>query len=518
MSSTETRSQFKENFSSQPFPWSNRSVDEWKHLVKPSEASSLFLHAQIASDQPTITPQVIQDWDLENAAQAFIDPDRDTFYNDLTSLNNTSFPKREEERGEKYSLGVYEIFSNSRLHSYLLTMRRIQALRIQRKEMDVARSFNSNELNLAQETALQMQLSFNEEEDLSKRYHELVELFMEEFSNNNYAIIGDRDDARANAYVELTNCVINFYWETIAINPDETANRFIRYTVASMHDRVNGPSWTERRQIQQPRHEDGSDIEYIGDSDTVGNALDNLATQEISGYVDDLNLSDLDKTILKLRILMNYSRSEIADTLNIDLSKVQYVLHNGRSKLRTALKELYPDIETWARNKTHSVWAELTSIEGHQSLKTLFQSKAYMLRDWEKRLFNIVLDITSAQSLDRDELLDELQTYYPDLQRESLRRNILKAVDVMNGNQNHETGDLRRQQYNSHRSQLQHLQSKPEHYESIFTERQRNIIRDYYSDNPMKAVDIAKLLDVHEATVSRELEKIRIIIEKECRK
>lgn len=487
-------------------PWHGRETEEWEKTVSRTEAFRLFFLARKEHSKqfPDNDLSWIARFSLEVPFALYWEENPKLLLKDIRSTEEKSSSASQKHiNTETINLlmpPVCKIFTDLSLCNFLRTIRQID----RERHKSQANSLSPAQVNLMAAAGQKLNWSDSAVCTAQQAYHALAELFLPQASRYARArqtqqFRQDFDDLEAMTHFQTTLRVIQFYWESIAINPQWTLNRFLSSLSASLYD----PSFNS---FDSKRLETRREVAF----QKTPHSLDKIAEQEELTQVCNL-LSSTQRVVFEQRVVQERTYSDIARELQVPLWKIKDIAKGLRCKFGALLKVKKPDNKGQTINNSTEKPPLKGLLADHQRYRSLFEKHKMELRPLHRAIFDTVLRVQTGE---KDSTLEALKEHFPSENVTTLERQIRRIIALLNGD---ERIILSKQVTPGGRYQesqmARQVAEKEEDYWQTFTPIQQKIIIEFYLTDPNLSIsqkEVAGRLGIDSATVSRNLELIRM--------
>lgn len=495
-------------------PWDGRETEEWEKTVSRTEAFRLFFlaHKEHPKQFPDNDLSWIARFSLEVPFALYWEENPKLLLKDIRSTEEKSSSASQRHiNTETINLlmpPVCKIFTDLSLCNFLRTIRQID----RERHKSQANSLSPAQVNLMVAAGQKLNWSDSAVSTAQQAYQTLAELFLPQASRYARArqtqqFRQDSDDLEAMAHLQTTLQVTQFYWESIAINPQWTLNRFLSSLSASLYD----PSFNsfDSKRLEVRGEVTFQKTPHSGNI-TETPAFDKIAEQEELTQVCKM-LSSTQRVVFEQRVVQERTYSDIARELQVPLWKIKDIAKVLRRKFRALLKVKKPDNKGQTINNSTEKPPLKGLLADHQRYRSLFEKHKMELRPLHRAIFDAVLTV---QTSEKDSTLKALQEHFPSEKVTTLERQIRRITALLNGN---ERIILSKQvtpgaRYRESQMARQVAQNQEDYWQA-FTPIQQKIIIEFYLTDPNLSIsqkEVARQLGINSATVSRNLELIRM--------
>lgn len=483
------------------FPWANRSEPEWKKLITRNEASRLFFLASNSTLNPFDGPNLdwINNFCLNTAFSAFWKNDLNSLRESVEKANfETNQWFENQELIDHLSAQAEGIFSDQRLYLYLITAGLIFK----------ARKTNGN---VHQAAALRLGLDENSAKKMYEGYQKMVEIFSPTATmiarRKARKGSGEFDEFQEIAQVENAENVLDFYWETLALNPPWTIKRFFATTNASL-----------KGLYYQSQKFDTRGLEISVDPDIFASAAP-TGEETLFRTFGDVETWDMVRSATPTknhRMVIGYkflgfSNSEIAEKLGIPRQQVKYIVAEVRQCLRTMAKDTGIRVpEKRVKDKSYT-WDELfAQIKKYEDLY-FGRERRMALSPFHRDVLDAFFAVqTGNKESAIDKVLAVLQEKGHKVKRDSIRRHVIKGIYFLARKEDSELKNPERRWEKFQQAKIFCSIYNTPTWEMLFNTRERYALKRYFVDwmtdpkhQTVTNVEIAWELGVDQGTVSR---------------
>lgn len=249
---------------------------------------------------------------------------------------------------------------------------------------------------------------------------------------------------------------------------------------------------------------------------TAERALEHLANQEwrqaLHGAIEEMAVRFPRQAQLFVAHLHGHSRMHLSAETGLSLKAVSDQLSAFRCHLRRVLAARYPDtfpaqllLRRGYHNTSH-LWASLAT-------KTYTPYQLLSLPDKHRQVLERALQVARGGAHERNALLDAVCADFPDIQRQTVRRMIPTAINLLehrheSGHENSAWADKRRlrAQMAQHYRRIHEI--NPAAWDAL-PERHRELIERYcFPETQPTQLELARQLGCASSSVSRRLDQL----------
>lgn len=403
--------------SGRPYPWKDRTVEQWQKLTSQSEVERLIASALRQDGKEHIDRTLLNKWDLWNAVEA----------HDLSNINfdktleDTNHIDKSNER-EKAIATIMDLFSNQHLSLFLLQMRYIRKNRIRSGSiMDI-------DSPIDKEAALELGIDEQEYFDVTSRYQELV-LTMLNVTNGNSLYTSSNsslDDS-----LRLNESVINFNWDGFSIDPAHTFARAATHARRYQYELyLQTP---DASQIASTTTRSTGETISLKDSgaDTEASAVENINVDSIIERTHSL-LDPQDADIF-LQHIQGVPTAEIALRTNMDVKIIRKSIIRSKQVLIRELGGQEPEKNpTVSGTVYYEVWNKL--LEDKSYYYALLGTKGGILPQF---IYDLFITALESDATDRAALIKDVAAKM-EVKEATVRRNVSRAANILEGKEEYE--------------------------------------------------------------------------------
>lgn len=486
-------------------PWANRSEQEWKKDITKREVTRLFMLASINSPSQTSSPDQIPGfvnlWSLRTPFKVYWDSNVEVLAVDINRALDLEKRKYPDDDFDNLAPSVAMLFEDSSFYHFLMVSRQIQRQRNTYKRHERSEP----EESFSQQRADALRIDSETLQALQQRYKDLVEIlypvarkYAKRISRNSKGKNTDIDDWYSIAGETLNIAALNFYWETMVIDPKWTVGVFLQ----TVYTYIRNPASNvfDTRTLQK-----GNILveRYRSRDETEKTALNNIAADELMKLISQNTRTPEEASIVYQRFLYGFSCPEIANQMGIPLRTVYSLIYKFSRRLRK-LEETGPDVP-----------------------RQLFFGRLFANIDHYQRLFErnkAILDPLHVRILERffelqtGERVSSIRAVWKSLQDEGLsltedtvRRAINAGINRLDYRDKppSRSSDWNRSWAEHQTARLVRAAAQTPNIWGTFSERRKNILTRCYLGEGKKPThaEIAKELGISQATVSRNIDR-----------
>lgn len=502
------------------FPWENRTSEEWKTTVRKEEATRLFYLASKTDPQAwdfTKGYRWIDEFHLGTLLKSYWHNNIDALEADVTTLSAGEKPSDLRYAPTELVADLTILFEEPTLFSYLQTGRQLLRERnkqSQRKQKSLNGKFIGESEALVVQIGNALQLDEIQAQELHERYNRLVELFLPRTLQiaiwqgrlNRWE---DREERDAQAALNLSLSAFHFYWETVLIDPEWTARRFL--STVTPYDRHARSNVFDTRTLETATT-DTIEHTFSALGSTEGIVLARAAEAEVIALITTHASSPVVRQMLAMYIFDGQTIDEISTTLGKKRYLVERVIAQFREQLKEQGYGSNTENQRLRGGKTAPFWDNL--FGNVEKYKEYFEQRKSMLRPFHRK---VVEAFFACQTGERDSTIDAVWHAMTDagftITRDTVRRAINGGINQLDykekpGGAIH--GQLNRG-WGLHQEMLLVAQvAEDPNIWQTFSQRKQYILRRYFIDGNGEEVShtqIAQELGIHGSTVGREIDR-----------
>lgn len=491
-------------------PWVRRTSEQWQQQVREEEAVRLFFLA--SQSKPLTKPDAwIDRWQLQIPLEAYWGGSVRRMLAAAGEVRKNDDSKFARDETDDLACSVADIFARQPdLYQFLDVTR--QLLNPAEAPKEKWNFLLSKEYNLKEKRADALR-QFPDWENLEVSYQTLTALFYPKvlsFAHRKARKMGaDFDEWQSIAGIQLVQTALNFYWETVAIGPSWTTDRFLSVVCISIHNPMSLVYDTRTLELST------AGLENYPSADKAEEVvLNSLAEAEINRLILAVTPTTKDIEVLRLRIFAGMEAGEIAAELGMSFPSVKRAI--GRFKTR--LRDLDPSevsIPIRPKREEHATpfWDDL--FANLPKYRRCFDEYQDILKPSFREIVQLLFRLQTGQ---RDSTIAAIDLYLRskgiNLTKDSIRRRITMAINQLNHK------EPLQQDGSSHYKSRWVIYQKIElieqayrnpHIWDSYSERTREILTKVILEGRGEngvAGAVAKELGIHACTVSRTIDRV----------
>lgn len=490
------------------FPWSYRSEKQWNLFTSVSDVTRLFA---FAANHDQADPESAYDWII---SKDLILPFMMNWKGNIAEMTQIVNKQNDYGRGLRKIPAVEALYpqaenlftANPSLYQYLMATR--MAVRERNK---LVRADERSEFNVDQRR--KEILGENYSEDQKAQFQQLIEIFYSQalrygqMRSRRSSTSGEEWESMAGLY--LTQSVANFYWETMAINPRLTTDRFLRVLFNSIQDPASGVFDTRVLEVTTEAMRT-----YHNGNTTEAEALSKESDQEVEALVERFANSTQIKDFLLHRITHGSNYKALKDQFGITRDKASEIVAGFRQFLQTQSANGETPLsvpQTHKKPAENYFWNDL--FQNMEKYQTLFDEKRPMLTPFRQQVLDFFFTLqTGDKQTTIDAVFEAMAKNGSKANRDSIRRAINGSINLINYRERTQVkhGHLTVGWSRHEQAKMFDQAAQDPAVWTDFSERDQYVLRRFFLEGRGREVtqkQIAEEVGINAATVSRIIER-----------
>lgn len=496
----QTEDEYKTEYAE--FPWANRTAREWTVMTSKDDVLKLLKYAQHESQGKDLESikDWYQKWDFGEVVNVFWNGSFDTLEQELTSYNKIHLSRENISEGNQETKDhltlLEEIFSDNTVYQYFNIANKL-----------ISEKNTHSDSSLQNRIQQKMQLSDEEFNRLQEKYHRLTEALMpvadrvtrSRMKRTIRRTPEDFEDWRGIGHMRLSAAVLSYYWEPAAINKELALEGFYGFLSKSIWDTRAIKFDTRTLEVHcddLTQFSDGKGCDVV--------ALQNISDEYVNEIISNFT-SEQNQKIIRMK-MDGDAEKEIAEALSIDKQRVKYVVSSFRDALRKNRlqigdRTLSPEDRQLKKGVT---FLDQTFPQDHY--QKLLANRGAMLRPYLRKLVESLLEVQTGE---KQSTLSALQEIFPDSQKDTIRRHLESAIDILEGKQDKNFTSIKGLERERWKQTVLQISQNDSHgLWSSLNSRDQHIMQKYFIDGVNQS-EVAKELGIDRSLVSRSIDRCK---------